>query len=656
MRMLGWVGLMLLASPSFADRYGYGQGSMTRVISSADVVVNRSLALLESVPAGASVVRVAGPVVAGELVLLHQSSIDAGVPTSEAGRYLFRRVTGVTGDALTLDQPLEHGFLAPGAQVVVVAEYRQLTIEADAGLAAPGWDGTTGGVLAVFVDGTLTNHGQLNATGRGQRGSPQTLMVGDSYSCTQAEAQPGVIYAPRGEGFIRMPLGLVGGLAPSATGGGSGGCSLSGGGGGAGTGSGGRGGNASVGDLPGGAGGVGLTTAGRDRFVMGGGGGCGSAASNFCGAGGAGGGIVIVRARSVTGNGVFAADGLPGGCSPIGGCGGGGGGGTLIIWSERSLQCQLASAAGASGGSGTPQECNGVWVGPGGGGGGGRLWLKPGGCPTRVTNGVAGTSSLCNNTSRRFAEPLVVAPPYVGLADEDQTPYLVVDAGVADAGLPDAGTLAVRPYVWERPADGERLGVRRPVLVVRAQAGEPVAVSLDGTPLRTVMADVEGRVQVDLEVDLSDGVHLATATGPATTASIRFIVDTAVPEAPLIRTPSNRSVLRESPGLIAGTAEPSRSIEVLLDGEPVGTTVADAMGRWTLVLEPAPQLAPGAHTLDATARSASGRVGTAEQVVFSLSVDAGPPRVGASCQTVPTSALALLALLVLRRVTRRCPT
>jgi hypothetical protein len=89
--------------------------------------------------------QLSGTVEVGDLLLVHQTTVgtDGGAAWASAvpGRYVFRRVTALSGESATLDAPLEVGFEVPGAQAVVVAEYSQLDIEPDAGAggASVGW-------------------------------------------------------------------------------------------------------------------------------------------------------------------------------------------------------------------------------------------------------------------------------------------------------------------------------------------------------------------------------------------------------------------------------------------------------------------------------------------------------------------------------------
>ncbi|MEM7606143.1 MAG: hypothetical protein AAF411_12380, partial [Myxococcota bacterium] len=107
-----------------------------------------------------------------------------------AGTYELNVAAGpIAGNALPLEAPLANSYRARGAvtdsgntgigyqryQVIRVASFRDLTIDAGASLVAAPWDGRTGGVVAVDVAGTLTVNGVVDASGRGFRGGAPTI-------------------------------------------------------------------------------------------------------------------------------------------------------------------------------------------------------------------------------------------------------------------------------------------------------------------------------------------------------------------------------------------------------------------------------------------------------------------------------------------------
>lgn len=93
----------------------------------------------------------------------------------DAGNYELREVLSVSGtNQINLTCPLEKNYWAPEGhvQVIRVPRYNNLTIQSGASIVSPAWDGNTGGVVSVEVNGDLTINatGAINVSARGFRG------------------------------------------------------------------------------------------------------------------------------------------------------------------------------------------------------------------------------------------------------------------------------------------------------------------------------------------------------------------------------------------------------------------------------------------------------------------------------------------------------
>jgi uncharacterized repeat protein (TIGR01451 family) len=348
-------------------------------------------------------------------------------------------------------------------QVVRVPQFASLTLPGGTLNVTP-WDGSTGGVIVLDVSGTLSLNGTtLNADAAGYRGggSQEAAVISGSNVTTYASAQvagipPANLGAAKGEGIAGTPRfvrsdtvvangytgrdlgssGYPGGFdlargAPANAGGG-GTQHNAGGGGGGNAGTGGRGGNsfamysatdtggcvafgpgyfACGGDFAravGGFGGQGLTPV-ATRLFLGGGGGAGeanNAADNVAvaqGSGGNGGGLIFVRARTVSGSGLFTANGGAGQPGGRDAAGGGGGGGTVVLVTDSPSVpgLQVSVAGGAGGNTGLPLTGNET-QGTGGGGGGGAF--------IRTTGVSVGAASVSGGASG-------VNTPVAGVSD-----------------------------------------------------------------------------------------------------------------------------------------------------------------------------------------------------------------------------------------------
>ncbi|MFZ5635480.1 MAG: hypothetical protein ACOY82_02725 [Pseudomonadota bacterium] len=174
----------LAATPAQARQIGK-DGALT--VGAANTTVNTTTALTAAAAAGATTITVASAagITAGDVLMVYQaqgatigtantSAYGAVTALNSAGRYEFVSVASVAGTTITLGTlcdttPLRFSY-ANGAQVVRVPQYSSLTVNAGASIVPAAWNGSTGGVVAVIVDGTATINGSINANALGFRG------------------------------------------------------------------------------------------------------------------------------------------------------------------------------------------------------------------------------------------------------------------------------------------------------------------------------------------------------------------------------------------------------------------------------------------------------------------------------------------------------
>lgn len=271
----------------------------------------------------------------GQVILIHQTQ------GTNAGQYEKNVISAYTAGTISLQSPLQ-GIYTTGAQVLVLKQYTDVTVNSGITWTAKAWNGTTGGILAFLASGTVTVTGTISASGKGFRGGDQ-----GGLSNTTGYA---------GEGTTGASIQSSG---------------ANGNGGGAGVGSsthtspyagsGAGGGNGSVGANGGNnfnAGGTGGGTTGSTdltTMVFGGGGGQGGVDSNVGGAvaGGNGGGIVFIIGATITITGNIVSNGdAGGGASADNGAGGGGAGGSVLLKAQTAtLGSSLITATGGAGGN-----------------------------------------------------------------------------------------------------------------------------------------------------------------------------------------------------------------------------------------------------------------------------------------------------------------
>lgn len=269
------------------------------------------------------------------------------------------------------------------------------------------WDGTTGGVVAFYVDGDLTIGGNINADQDGFRGA--NLDAGASTGCSGGAnyiTSTGANFADKGEGIFKRTLSTqAAGQGHILTGGGGGGGNShnAGGGGGGNYSAGGQGGpgwSGATGCSPsgGGFGGISLSSQiSGSRIFLGGGGGSGEGNNGGPTDGGDGGGIIIIMADKIETTGScgsgYEISSIGESIIPNGsgdGLSGGGAGGTILIqvntW-DISASCPLTiQANGGDGGTVT----HGALHGGGGGGGQGAIIYS-------IAIPVINTTSVTNN-------------------------------------------------------------------------------------------------------------------------------------------------------------------------------------------------------------------------------------------------------------------
>jgi len=451
------------------------------IVSAPNTVLNQYGVLAADVAVGATTLTVmaitdfqanavfpAG-LAANDLILVYQpmgASISVGNNATfgavgqlqGAGNYELVHVAAVAGNTITIESTcggLEHAYTMAGrTQVIRVPQAASLAFTgATASLTADNWDGTTGGVVAIHVQGAVTIGGAgITASGRGFRGgaidngaatgSNVFVTLDDNLGAEKGESIAG------DQATYDSTFGGRNGRGAPANGGGGGNADAAAGGGGANgnngnvynghgvmdatvTGAaawsrdpgfaiasantnssgGGRGGysrsdvdlnpiNVDPGDPTwgadereevGGRGGHPLINDPTTRLFMGGGGGAGATTTVLGGAGGRGGGLVLLIADTVSG-GRIQANGVAGDLGAGDGPGGGGGGGAIVVKARTITGTQLNADGGIGGDHSSLLSASG-----GGGGGGGGFVAISTGTPTPTAAGAA--SGTTDNTA-----------------------------------------------------------------------------------------------------------------------------------------------------------------------------------------------------------------------------------------------------------------
>ncbi|MCU0439968.1 MAG: Ig-like domain-containing protein [Raineya sp.] len=448
-----------------------------RTIATTNTIVNQYTTLQTDVTAGATQIVVTDvtqlsnptPIGRGDLILIIQMQGATITNTNDftygtisnyngAGNYEYAYVTGTIGNTIQLSCTLAQGYRVAGrTQIVRVPQYQTLTISAGASVTASAWNGTRGGIVAIYAQNIVLD-GSINVSNLGFRGGVlENTSANNQANFVSTNANAGGEKGESIAGFQTEYNALGGrfGRGAPANGGGGGNGNNAGGGGGAnagvpadwfrGTGvmcnactgnsawtldpdyiangnaltnssGGGRGGHtvstsnqnaltlapggaAWAGDLRrarGGLGGRPLDINAENRIFFGGGGGAGDQNNNAGGRGGNGGGIVYIVSNQITGTGSINANGENGANTVTphtDAPGGAGGGGTIIIKSNTSVSGITLNARGGNGGNHLGTAAQAH--GPGGGGGGGyvAVFTPTDASSKNITGGTNGTTT-----------------------------------------------------------------------------------------------------------------------------------------------------------------------------------------------------------------------------------------------------------------------
>ena len=150
------------------------------------------------------------------------------------------------------------------------------------------------------------------------------------------------------------------------------------------------------------------------------------------------------------------------------------------------------------------------------------------------------------------------------------------------------------------------------------EAGATIKI-MDGTNVvGSVVADAKGAWAYAPSNAYIDGVHSFTVTAtdvagnisPSSTALV-LTIDTKAPDAPTVTTSS--ALTNNFKPVISGTAEAKSTVKIYDNGIALGTTVADATGKWTYT--PTTAFSEGGHSITARATDVAGNMSAASSVL-----------------------------------------
>ncbi len=400
---------------------GNGSDGTLVVTAGTDVPPNFCQVLATSSSDGLTL-EIAGGFVAGDRVLAWQvqdsfatsgTAQEVSLASTRAGNWEVFEVVAVEGRRLRVHAPAYYSYVTNSAgaraQACLIPQYASVTVQTGGTLQALDWSESagTGGVLALFVSGTLLVEGDAMARGAGFEGGIG-IDGGPVYNSITAFETVGTSMAGAKGGGVDGTARARYGRGNFANGGGGGGAYNAGGGGGGSAGAGGAGGMQSptFGENLGtrGAGGAAVAEGPLDRLVLGGGGGAGHQDNNAIENGADGGGVILLFVESIAGSGQITADGVDGDptstVSDDGGPGGGGGGVVLLYANTISFGGTITARGGRGGDVGEDDVTGLPRRGPGGGGGGGWIIAPAAAVNAVVDGGPNGVNKPVSNDGR----------------------------------------------------------------------------------------------------------------------------------------------------------------------------------------------------------------------------------------------------------------
>lgn len=193
----------------------------------------------------------------------------------------------------------------------------------------------------------------------------------------------------------------------------------------------------------------------------------------------------------------------------------------------------------------------------------------------------------------------------------------------ASAVAPPGGIDCLPPApVLNTPADGSTTTDVTPTFTGTAVPGAEVEIFVDGTSIGTTTANNAGNFSFTPTTPLAAGGHTATARQitDGGTSQNSNANDFTVVGPPVLDDPADGTVTNDTTPTFTGTAAPGAQVDILVDGNPIGTATANGAGEFSFT--PVTPLSPGDHETSATARLNGVTSGPSNVNGFAIDADA----------------------------------
>jgi LysM repeat protein len=200
---------------------------------------------------------------------------------------------------------------------------------------------------------------------------------------------------------------------------------------------------------------------------------------------------------------------------------------------------------------------------------------------------------------------------------------ILADGSLANALEYPVLDLVVEPVVVEpvftSPTASDDVVAGALTVAGTAAPGAEITVLMDGTEVGRTRAGADGTFSI--EIELPAGAHNLVAVAAQTDgaeATSETLSLTGRLARPVISSPTGGATVAAAPGSlqISGVASPNQALEILVDGDQVITTTANARGQWTVPI----QIESGARTIVARYIDGSDATDSSAEVAVTAAV------------------------------------
>jgi LPXTG-motif cell wall-anchored protein len=195
------------------------------------------------------------------------------------------------------------------------------------------------------------------------------------------------------------------------------------------------------------------------------------------------------------------------------------------------------------------------------------------------------------------------------------------------AAVPAGGIDCVPPApVLNQPANNSTTADTTPTFTGTARPNANVDIFIDGNAIGTTPADNAGDFSFTPNTPLTSGVHLATArqTTEGGTSQPSAANNVTIVGPPVLQNPADGSATNDTTPTFTGTTLPGAQVDVLVDGNPIGTATANSAGGFSFT--PTTALTPGDHQYraKATLNGATSGLSNVHDFAVDLAAPAAP--------------------------------